>query len=48
VQAAEALGELVGVVDKMIDGCPTGCQDIVHAIALLALDATGPHGRLMT
>ena len=48
VQAAEAFGELVGVVGEMVDGRPTRRQDIVHAIALLALDATGPHGRLMT
>src|SRR5262245_19577467 len=32
----------------MVDRGPAGRQDIIDAVALLPLDATGPHSRLMT
>lgn len=47
MEAAKAFGQLVRVICQMVDGCATRCEDVVDAIALLALDAARPGRRLV-
>src|SRR5262245_8900709 len=42
MEAAEALGELIGVVGQVINRGAARCKNVVHAIALLALNAARP------